>query len=197
MKNIKQVYVQTQMKDIAICSPEIYTSTVMQEYIKQRREDEDKQWIHKLIAGESMENELVYVESEEWMICRDLHPGSDMRYLVVFKDEKLRTIRDLREEHIPLLKDVMQSVQEFLAREQPKRGHLYKVFFHYTPSVFQLHAHVSVPAAQMQNTRVQPMALVIDRLGKRSTWFRDALILISLCRSMKALHLYKAVKCQV
>lgn len=185
------------MKDLAICTPEIYSSEIMQEYIKQRRSDEDKQWIYKLIAGESMANELVYMEADEWMICRDLHPGMDVRYLVVFKDERLKTIRDLRQEHIPLLESVLHHVQHFLCREQPKRRHLYKVFFHYTPSVFQLHAHVSVPVGQTQNTRVQPVSLVIHRLRQNSMWFRDALILISLCRSMKALHLYRSVKCQV
>ena len=182
------------MREIAVCSPEIYASKQMQEYMQARCDDRDKQWIYRLIRGEKLENECVYVDEEEFMICLDIHPGTDNRYLVVFKDLKLRTIRDLRKEHIPLLTRVDETVREFLRTQHPGDYANFRTFFHYTPSVFQLHAHVSVYGPHNQSTRVHPLKLLLQHLRKDSLWYRDALILISLCRSMKALHVYKAIQ---
>ena len=180
------------MKEVALCSPEIYGSAEMQEYINQRCIDKDKQWIYKLIRGEGgSDKECVYLDTNEFMLCRDLHPGTDERYLVLFKDLKLRTIRDLRREHIPMLRRVQSSTMQFLEMNlKASHASQYRIFFHYTPSVFQLHAHVSVANAHTQSTRVHPLNVVMRHLSKKSTYYRDALILISLCRSMKALQVY-------
>lgn len=182
------------MKEIAICSPEIYESQAMQRYIAQKCGDADNQWIYKLINGEPMENERVYVNEPEFMICRDIHPGTDVRYLVIFKDLSLRTIRDLSEKHLPLLERIHATVKEFVWSMHGSRARDYRVFFHYTPSVFQLHAHVSVVGSHNQNTRMQPMNVLIRHLRRDPLWYRNGLILISLCRSMKALHVYKCLK---
>ena len=182
------------MREIAVCSPEIYTSVVMQEYIQQQCLEEDKQWIYRLIDGQQSEEEHVYLDDAEFMLCRDLHPRTDLRYLVIFKDRSLRTIRDLREEHIPLLQRVQDTVNAFLDEHHSQDRDQYRIFFHYTPSVFQLHAHVSIPGAHNQSTRMHPLHVLIRNLRVCSTWYQDALILISLCRSMKALHVYRALK---
>lgn len=166
----------------------------MQEFIKQKLADRDKQWIYKLIRGEGgSEREVVYVDTPEFMICRDLHPGTDERFLVVFKDLALQTIRDLRGEHVGLLRRVQRSVCRFLSQAQPQLAGEYRIFFHYTPSVFQLHAHVSMMHAYTQRTRVHPLSVVVQNLEAESTHYRDALILISLCRSMKSLSVYNGL----
>ena len=41
---------------------------------------------------------------------------------------------------------------------------------------------------------MHPLHVLIRNLRVCSTWYQDALILISLCRSMKALHVYRALK---
>tara|TARA_B100001758_G_scaffold133848_2_gene115229 strand:+ start:3141 stop:3722 length:582 start_codon:yes stop_codon:yes gene_type:complete len=183
------------MKEVAICSPETYGSVEMQEYIRQRCVDKDKQWIYKLIRGEGgSEKECVYIDDGEFMLCRDLHPGTDERYLILFKNLRLQTIRDLRREHLGMLRRVQARTKEFLEQTlTPAHASQYRIFFHYTPSVFQLHAHVSVANAHTQSTRVHPLHIVARHLAKKSTYYRDALILISLCKSMKALQVYKGM----
>lgn len=170
-------------------------SAEMQEYIANKVADKSQAWIYKLIRGESgSEKECVYIDDPEFLLCRDLHPGSDDRFLVIFKDLSLRTIRDLRQEHIPLLTRVRETVVSFLGETQDEaRVGDYRIFFHYTPSVFQLHAHVSVMNSYTQSFRVHPLSLVVRNLSERSTYYRDALILISLCRSMKQLSVYSGL----
>ena len=45
--------------------------------------------------------ERIYLDKTAFMLCRDIHPGTDTRYLVIFKDTSLKTIRDLT--HFPVL----------------------------------------------------------------------------------------------
>ena len=177
-----------------MCSPEIYNSEVMQNYVRQRREDKDKQWIYKLIEGNWSGDELVYVDQDDFMLCRDIHPGTDQRYLVVFKDLTLQTIRDLRQTHVDLLETVTEKVNVFLREHHRDNCQDYRIFFHYTPSVFQLHAHVSIPGQHNQSTRIHPISSLIRNLRKSSLWYHNALILISLCRSMKGLNLYRPIR---
>ena len=55
------------------------------------------------------------------------------RYLVIFKDEKLYTLRDLRAQHTNVLQHMQESVAEFLQHQHPTTYHLYRIYFHYLP----------------------------------------------------------------
>ena len=92
------------MKDLAICSPDLYYTPRMQKYIYQKCQESDKKWIYRIIQGKPWSSkEVVYIDDKDWMLCKDIHPGADTRYLVVFKSLELKTIRDLRQEHVTLL----------------------------------------------------------------------------------------------
>lgn len=186
------------MREIALCSPEDYASPIMKEYIHQKCVEPDKQWIYDLIqnAGDSKltnSKEKIFENHTEFMLCRDIHPGTDTRYLIIFKDLSLKTIRDLTGEHLPLLRKAHRVTIDFLKKWHPDSVSEYKIFFHYTPSVFQLHAHVSIPNAFYNTVRVHHLPLCILNLQSDSNWYKNAMILISLCRSVKALNLYSPI----
>ena len=84
--------------------------------------------------------ERIYLDKTAFMLCRDIHPGTDTRYLVIFKDTSLKTIRDLTGDHVELLTEVQATISQFLKQRHPDTHSQFKTFFHYTPSVFQLHA---------------------------------------------------------
>lgn len=183
------------MREIAICSPEDYSSRVMQEYIHLKCQEPDKQWIYDLISGKigtqtANSMERIYLNEPAFMLCRDIHPGTDTRYLVIFKDTALKTIRDLTGNHLELLTQIQSRIQQFLRHSHPDTHREFKIFFHYTPSVFQLHVHVSVPNTFYNTTRVHHLSTCIRNLRHDSDWYAKALILVSLCRSVKALNLY-------
>ena len=183
------------MREIAICSPEDYSSRTMQDYIQSKCIEPDKQWIYDLIDGKIDSNapncmERIYLNKTAFMLCRDIHPGTDTRYLVIFKDTSLKTIRDLTGAHVKLLTEVQATISQFLKQRHPDTHSQFKTFFHYTPSVFQLHAHISVPNSFYNTARVHHLSTCIRNLRKDHEWYSKALILISLCRSVKALNLY-------
>jgi diadenosine tetraphosphate (Ap4A) HIT family hydrolase len=94
-----------------------------------------KQWPYKVISGES-ESERVLVNEDEFMILPDSEHNDPGHLLVLFKDVKLTCLRELRGEHVALLQKVQERVKA-LSNSDCKM-----MYFHYPPSVWQLHLHV-------------------------------------------------------
>ena len=184
------------MKEMSICCPSIYYTESMQQFINNSCRHEDKKWIYEIIKGANLdEREEIYINNKDWMLCKDVHQGSDFRMLVIFKDESLRTIRDLRKYHVKMLLDVKNEVCNFINIRQLKTTEekCYSIYFHYTPSVYQLHAHVCVPGQYYNSSRSHNISHVIKNLLRDSLWYRDALILCSMNKAIKQLNLYKTI----
>ena len=119
-----------EMKDLAICSPDLYYTPRMQKYIYQKCQEPDKKWIYRIIQGKPCSSkEVVYIDNSDWMLCKDIHPGPDTRYLIVFKNLELKTIRDLRQEHVCLLINVKQETEKFLCMQHGKHAVKFQFFF--------------------------------------------------------------------
>jgi len=173
------------MKEVFICSPEHYTCDQVQLYMAQRCLDPDKQWIYNLIGSRATVSEVVYIDNAHWMLCKDLHPGRDTRYLIVFKDTLLRTLRELNHGHLAMLTDLQAQVQAFLLATHPLDSTKFQIFFHYMPSMFQLHAHVSMHASPQQTVRRHHLRHVVSNITLASTHYKNALILTSSARSVR------------
>ena len=118
-----------------------HQSQVMQEFIQ--GEIQRKQWIYKIIAGEK-EHENVLFRNDDFVILPNTDVNVDpgvLNWLVVFTHKALTSMRSLRGEHIPML----VAVKEQLARCIPLPFETPMIYFHYPPSVWQLHLHVTAP----------------------------------------------------
>ena len=120
--------------------------------------------------------ETVFHDTPDWLLARDLHRGPDNRYLVVFRDTQLFCIRDLRARHVGMLRSLVAFLRDWLPVQEPQLHSKYHLYFHYMPSVFQLHMHVSMRKAP-DSLRAQDVLHVIRNLRLSDTWYHDALIL--------------------
>lgn len=169
-----------------ICYPELYYHRTFQDLIYANRRHRDQNWIFNLVVDKSKhESEIIYSENDDWLLCS--HPDSSSRFLVVFKDLTLHSIRDLRQKHIPMLQNLQCKLIAFIRDRFTSRRRI-KLFFHYMPSVFQLHMHVSFELTG-DPIRVHTIQSVIVRLQKDDLWFHKALILCPLRRMLTHLHL--------
>lgn len=168
----------SQSRMYSICCPNKFFSIEFVEKIMSNRSDPKQQWIFNLIKGQVTETEVVYLESDEWMLVQGI-PNGDCakRYLAIFKDLELHTIRDLRQKHLPMLRQMQRKVRRWLARTESKHGQ-YRLYFHYMPSVFQLHLHVCCTPA-VDCARRQYLPELIGNIEAVDTWYRDALMLFS------------------
>jgi len=175
-------------KNLLICSPHEYYSEANQDNIAKLCKRENRQWIYSLIdAGSAAHDEIVMTETAQWLLCLDKHPGEDTRYLVVFRDLALKTLRDLRAADVGMLREVLDGVRAEMRTRQPEwAGCL--VYFHYYPSVYQLHAHVCEDKGRTPqrdaSCRSHHVGHVIRNLERDSAWYAKALILTNRPKKM-------------
>lgn len=163
-----------------ICSDADYESVAFQKFMHSERAAGYSQWIFDLIENRfHKNNEKVFIDGPAWCLCADKHNGHDTRYLVVFKDKSLRTLRDLRSAHVGLLEEIQATVLAWLKRRHPQQ---YCMYFHYMPSVFQLHMHVSMRKSS-DSCRAHHVHNIVRNLSQNEAWYRDALILYSTSKS--------------
>lgn len=168
----------SQSRVYSICCPHEFFSTEFLQKIMAHRSDPNQQWIFDLIRGQATETEVVCLDSDEWVLVKGIPLSTEAnRYLVVFKDLELHTIRDLRQRHLPMLRRMQRHVRRWLARNEPRHGQ-YRLYFHYIPSVFQLHLHVC-RTPPVDPARRQYLPDLIRNITAVDTWYRDALMLFS------------------
>jgi hypothetical protein len=179
------------MQDV-ICSPEIYYAQLFQDFLHTERNSIASKWIFDIIDNTfAPKREQIFMQTEKWCLCADQHHGHDTRYLVIFKDVQLWTIRDLRDHHVELLVDVRDRVTDWLRTKHKKNFHM---FFHYMPSVFQLHLHVTSKAQYINMNRAHFLSWVIKNLKKNSHHYTQALLLTSSCRTIKRAETHDTVQ---
>ena len=166
-----------------ICTPESYEQ--MKNFIKVECNDANSKWIYDLIANPNVPipDEDICLYTSNWVMVKNKHYGSDLRFLIIFRNTSLKTIRDLREKDIPMLKDAYSQVSQYLLKHNLSE---YIFYFHYLPSVFQLHMHVNKDSSLVTgkpNDRIQRLSAIIQNLRKDSNYYAQALILTKYCKT--------------
>ena len=125
-----------------------YRSEPMQDFI--RGEIAKKQWIYQIINGEK-EQETILHRCDQFIILPDTDAFNDegvLNWIVIFTDTSLSSMRCLRGEHVP----VLQAIKERVADLVPAQFASPMIYFHYPPSVWQLHLHVAAPCDALRTT---------------------------------------------
>lgn len=175
-----------------ICCPEEYYGNTFSKFIENESRSDRHSWIYDIIeTGCLSKNEQVFIDRPEWCLCVDKHHGHDLRYLVVFKDQNLRTIRDLRHPHLTLLQDVYVTVAAWLMSKHKQN---YYMYFHYMPSVFQLHLHVNSNVHHINWDRAHLLSVVTANLRKDSDYYKKALILTKMCKTIRSANAHIKLK---
>jgi len=169
----------------SICSPDLFFCDAFRNKIEANRAHANQQWIFDLIRGEFAANEFVFVDEPDWVLVQgNSHVSQEVRYLVIFKDKALHTIRDLRQQHLAMLRAMWLKVSRFVRARHTNHA-AFRYYFHYMPSVFQLHLHVCCNVTTDMN-RTQPLSCVMRNVEARDTWYRDALIFFSPARATRS-----------
>eukprot|EP00915_Cephaloidophora_sp_WS-2016_P000631 GHVH01000774.1.p1 GENE.GHVH01000774.1~~GHVH01000774.1.p1 ORF type:complete len:134 (-),score=8.56 GHVH01000774.1:292-693(-) len=65
-----------------------------------------------------------------------------LHLLLIAMNKQLRSIRDLRAEHIPMLEKMKEIIMKYLVTRYGTYKE-FQIFFHYHPTFWHLHCHVS------------------------------------------------------
>ena len=92
---------------------------------------------------------------------------AQLHWLAVVTDTRLRTLRDLRGEHIPILQQMYVQCCAKIHEETGISADQIMAYIHYPPSVYQLHVHFKHPIGLYYSHdifRIHPLPYIINNL---------------------------------
>jgi m7GpppX diphosphatase len=124
-----------------------YTETIdlYNKTIKPFISNNDKKWIYNIIDGIEEQHKIIY-QNDNYVILPDTawvdNDINDLYLLLIVKRKDIYSIRDLTGEHIPLLTDMINSLEE-IERIYKIPQCMLRTYFHYKPSTWHLHLHIN------------------------------------------------------
>lgn len=203
-------------------TPVVHAKKSVALFIEQEVNRPSKQWIVSIIAGEQ-EKEQVVLRTDDFVLLPDTErvnrywriqnntpsstgrahrhgpPGSKpvpkltLNWLSIMTDMRIRTLRDLRGEHIPVLKTMLESCLLSIEEQTGVPQHQVMAYVHYPPSVYQLHVHFSFPYGQYCHRdayRVHSLGAIINNLEIDSEYYAKSTLYLAMYR--QSLH-YQAL----
>ena len=160
-----------------ICEPETYYSQDVQDSIAKARSQEHHSWIFDIRARET-----ILLDREQYSLCSDKpHASGNIRFLIIFHDKALHTLRDLRQSHCEMLLRAREDTNNYLKRHYPEEKWCF--YFNYLPSIYQLHAHVCQSCTVRNASRCHDLLRVVRNLYRDDLFYTKALLLTRMARS--------------
>jgi hypothetical protein len=110
---------------------------------------------------------------------RSRKPPNSLHWLAVATDTSLRTLRDLRGKHIPMLISLYTQTCQKIHDEMGIPLDQIMAYVHYPPSVYQLHIHFKHPIGphvSHDSFRIHPLITVINNLKIDSDYYAKSIL---------------------
>ena len=151
------------------------------------------QWVYNILDGKAEQEDLIYsdefftlVPNPTWKAERHGVP-EEIQCLTLVKDRSLRSIRDLRKAHVPMLRSMKEkAVEAIVAKCEGADPRDIMCYFHYQPQFYHLHLHLSHHLVHHDRgvERAHLIDDVIDLLEKDGKHFEEASLTFSLKKMM-------------
>ena len=131
-------------KGVIAETPELYKEVRIPEI---KAKESNLFWIYSLLDGKK-EVEKKLFDNKDYVIVYDYKyndkedPITALHMLLIFRDEKLQSMRDLDRSHLDLLEQAKEDVFALLRKEFNLDKLHVSLFFHYPPSFYRLHLHI-------------------------------------------------------
>lgn len=117
------------------------------------------------------------------------HSRRMLNWLCIAHDRTLRTMRDLRGQHVPMLKRMLDQCMQTMEITTGIPQNQVMAYVHYPPSVYQLHVHFAFPYGQhchRDTFRVHSLQAIINNLEIDPDYYLKATLQLALYR--QSLH---------
>lgn len=168
-------------RHVVNCTPTTANSRAMQIYVANQTKQPKKKWIYDIIAG-SREQDAIIFQNKDFILLPDtdaVNTSEVWNWLAVFTDTSLKTLRCLRQEHIKMLETCRDVGTKKLAAASGYAETQIMCYFHYLPSVYQLHLHFCAPYGQYTTAdacKIHCIDNVISNLQIDSEYYKKAVI---------------------
>ncbi len=97
-------------------------------------------------------NTILY-EDESCILAQDLKHTLETPYYVLFtKTNELKSLRDLNQNHLPLLKSLREIVNKYVSTAENCAENCIRAYIHYYPSIWRFHIHVNLLKDKWEST---------------------------------------------
>jgi m7GpppX diphosphatase len=138
----------------------------------------DKNWIYNIIDHISESENIIY-ENDNLIFIPDYKWDNNIKnlhILGIFKNKNLNSIRDLNKDHIKMLEECIIDGKKII-KEKYDIDNLI-IYFHYRPSVWQLHIHFMNIETDKKDSFALPRAHlvtnVIQNLNYDTNYYKNA-----------------------
>jgi len=139
-------------------TPELYEK-VTKPYIQSIVESGSLSWIENVVTGKK-ERERLLLEKDDYILNVDTkwrsHPDANtvprsewygdesvagLYCLAIVKDGSIASLRDLRSQHLPMLRSILSECPAAIEEIYGVQGNQLRIFVHYQPQFYHFHVH--------------------------------------------------------
>ncbi|KAH0547292.1 m7GpppX diphosphatase-like [Cotesia glomerata] len=171
-------------------TPELYKNVTLPFINEKILPKDNLKWVYDLLSGKKEQERTLHIDKDEstgYVLVKDSKwrskEISEMHY-VAFTQQKLMTIRDLNETHLPLLKKIKKEGTEIITKKYPVLAANLRIYFLYLPRFYHLHVHFITNTADDAITMLDRMHLlstVINNIELMPDYYQKATLGIRHC----------------
>ena len=159
-------------------TPELYQDVTLPHIMNEQR---SIQWMYNLLDHNEEVEKIIYEDPDpetgfilvpnRWSI--ELKPKY-LRCLAIIRQRGLKSLRDLRASHLPLLRNLREKAVTILCGKFRLQPSQLRCYFHYQPSYYHLHLHITSMAFSPGCDRSHLLDTVIDNIERYSHYYEEA-----------------------
>lgn len=164
-------------------TPELYENVSLPKILKDS-EQFSLQWVDNILDGSAEADRVIFNDPNEetgFVLCKDMKWDDDLStlYLLAITRKRIRSIRDLNESHLPLLRNIKEAGTKAIADTYGVLKPQLRIYFHYQPSFYHLHVHFTTFAVENSGTlteRAHLLTTVIRNIELMSDYYQKAIL---------------------
>jgi len=164
-------------------TPDLY-ETVTKKYLEAGQFNID--WVYNILEHKKETERVVFEDDDRdtgFVLLPDLkwdqNQLSNLYLIAISHQRDIKSIRDLRSEHLPLLKNIRAKGAEAIVKKYGIDESQLRIYLHYQPSYYHLHVHFTAMSFDAPGSRVERAHLldtVIDNIELCGDYYAKATI---------------------
>jgi len=143
------------------------------------------QWVLDIFSGAREKDRVIYSDDKFILAINVLWDDKDLSQLSLLafvKNVELKTIRDLTQKDVPLLKYIINTSYKIIENKYGIKESKIRSYFHYRPTTNILHIHFNLVSNTNMNSSVEysySVWNVIENLNLDSDYYKKITMMIS------------------
>lgn len=166
-------------------TPEVYNK-IVEPYIDRviKSKDDPNRWVFNILEGKSEVENVIFNDPDPdsgFMLTRSIKSSGsddDLYMLAICHRRDIRSIRDLNDTHLVLLKNILTKGTKVIKDKFKKHKGSLRLFVHYQPTFYHFHVHIKAvdPSSYIASDRDHLLNTIISNLMLNSDYYKKATI---------------------